>query len=435
MYYDARIETLSRGELEQLQLKRLRQTITRAAQAPYYRDLFAREGIGPESIRSLTDLRRIPFTTKQTLRDQYPYGLLTVPRREVVRMHSSSGTTGRATVIFHTAADIDAWTRLVTRCMYMAGVRPDDVFQNMTGYTLFTGGLGFHYGGERLGCMVIPVGPGNTRRQITMMREFDTTVLHVIPSYALHLVKALADEGVDPHADLNLRIVFLGAEPHSEETRRRVEDALGVQAFNSYGLSEMNGPGVAFECPARQGMHVWEDSYIMEVIDPVTLEPVPDGTPGELVLTTLCREGMPILRYRTRDITHIISAPCSCGRTHRRISRLAGRSDDMLVVKGVNIYPVQIETVLMAIAEVGSNYVIVLDTVDGNDRLTVRVEVTPEAFAGSLGALDQLRGRIIERLRSETLVTPRVELVEPYSLPRSEGKAQRVQDNRQQWGD
>ena len=435
MYYDARIETLSRSDLAQLQLTRLRQTIARAQQAPYYRELFAREAIGPDSIRSLDDLRRIPFATKQTLRDQYPYGLLAVPREQVVRMHSSSGTTGRATVIFHTAADIDAWTRLVTRCMYMAGVRAGDVFQNMTGYTLFTGGLGFHYGGERLGCMVIPVGPGNTRRQITMMREFETTVLHVIPSYALHLVKALADAGLDPRTDLNLRIVFLGAEPHSEQTRCRVQDALGVQAFNSYGLSAMNGPGVAFECPERQGMHVWEDSYILELVDPVTLEPVPEGAPGELVLTTLCREGMPILRYRTRDITHVVPGPCACGRTHRRISRLAGRSDDMLVVKGVNIYPVQIETVLMAIPEVGSNYLIVLDTKDGNDRLTVRVEVTPETFAGSLGALDRLRSYIIDRLRSETLVTPRVELVEPHSLPRSEGKAQRVQDNRAQWGD
>jgi phenylacetate-CoA ligase len=282
--------------------------------------------------------------------------------------------------------------------------------------------------------MVIPSGPGNTKRQIMLMKEFDTTVIHIIPSYALHMIKAFAEEGVDPKKDLKLRIAYLGAEPHSEETRRRVEEAFGVQAFNSYGLSEMNGPGVAFECTEKTGMHAWEDSYIMEVINPKTLEPVQEGDEGELVFTTLKREGMPILRYRSKDLAAVYTEPCPCGRTHRRITRIKGRTDDMLIVKGVNMYPVQIEKTLMAFSQVGTNFLITLDHKDYNDHMTVKVEVSPEMFTGDMKALQTLRKSITEKLRSEILITPEVQLVEPDTLPKSEGKAVRVIDNRKQWG-
>jgi phenylacetate-CoA ligase len=435
MFWDQETETLGRAELAALQLRLLQQTVGSAGNAPYYKGLFRQAGIAAEKIKSLDDLRRIPFVTKEVLREHYPYGFLAVPRDRIVRMHSSSGTTGRPTVIFHTMQDISEWTGLVARCMYMTGVRPGDVFQNMMGYGLFTGGLGFHYGAERLGAMVIPAGAGNTQRQIMLMREFETSVIHIIPSYALHFVKAFAEQSVDPHTDLRLRIAFLGAEPHSDATRRRIEEIFGVSAFNSYGLSEMNGPGVAFECPRKHGMHVWEDSYILEVIDPQTLEPVKDGDEGELVFTTLKREGMPILRYRSKDLAAVYPEACDCGRTHRRITRIKGRTDDMLIVKGVNMYPVQIEKTLMAIPEVGSNYLITLDHKDYNDHMVVKVEVSAEIFTGDLKQLEGLKKRIVESLRAEILITPTVELVEPNSLPKSEGKAVRVIDNRRQWGE
>jgi len=434
MFWDNYNETLDRIALQKLQLKLLQQTVERAQHSPYYGAVFKKEGISPDTIKSLDDLRRIPFATKDILRENYPYGLLATSKDKIVRMHSSSGTTGRPTVIFHTINDIKGWAGLVARCMYMTGVRATDVFQNMMGYGLFTGGIGFHYGAEQLGAMVIPSGPGNTKRQIMLMREFDTTVIHIIPSYALHFFKAFEEEGISPKKDLKLRIAFLGAEPHSEETRRRVEDIFGVRAYNSYGLSEMNGPGVAFECQEKNGMHVWEDNYILEVINPKTLEPVNDGEEGELVFTTLKREGMPILRYRSKDLAAVYPDPCPCGRTHRRITRIKGRTDDMLIVKGVNMYPVQIEKTLMAFPQVGTNFLITLDHKDYNDHMTVKVEVSPEMFTGDMKALQDLRKSITEKLRSEILVTPEVQLVEPDTLPKSEGKAVRVIDNRKQWG-
>lgn len=434
MCWDTKIETMDRSSLENLQLSLLQTTVQRAQQAPYYAELFKKERIVPASIKSLDDLRRIPFITKDDLRDQYPYGFLAVPRDKIVRMHSSSGSTGKPTVIFHTMQDIREWSGLIARCMYMSGVRESDVFQNMTGYGLFTGGLGFHYGAEELGAMVIPVGAGNTKRQIMLMREFETSVIHIIPSYALHFIKSLQEAGIDPRREFKLRIAYLGAEPHSDETRLRVEAALGVQAFNSYGLSEMNGPGVAFECTKKHGMHVWEDNFLIEIINPITLEPVKEGEDGEIVFTTLKREGMPLLRYRSKDIAAVITEPCPCGRTHRRLTRIKGRTDDMLIVKGVNMYPVQIEKTLMAIPQVGSNYLIQLDHKDFNDHMIVKVEVQAEMFHGDLKELQVLRKTITENLRSELLVTPEVELVEPGTLPQSEGKAVRVVDNRKQWG-
>ena len=434
MFWDNHTETLDRGSLEQLQLSLLQQTVERARQAPFYADVFSKNGITAAGIKSLDDLRRIPFITKDDLREHYPYGFLAVSRDKIVRMHSSSGTSGSPTVIFHTMQDIRQWSELIARCMYMTGVRESDVFQNMTGYGLFTGGLGFHYGAEQLGAMVIPVGAGNTKRQIMLMREFETSVIHIIPSYALHFIKSLQEAGIDPKREFKLRIAYLGAEPHSDETRLRVEAALGVQAFNSYGLSEMNGPGVAFECMEKKGMHVWEDSFLTEIIDPVTLEPVKEGAAGEIVFTTLRREGMPLLRYRTKDIAAVIAEPCACGRTHRRITRIKGRTDDMLIVKGVNMYPVQIEKTLMAIPQVGANYLIQLEHKDYNDHMIVKVEVQADMFHGDMKELQALRKTITESLRSELLVTPEVDLVEPNTLPRSEGKAVRVIDNRRQWG-
>jgi phenylacetate-CoA ligase len=314
--------------------------------------------------------------------------------------------------------------------MYMTGMRRSDVFQNMMTYGLFTGGLGFHYGAEKIGALVIPAGAGNSKRQIQLMRDFATTVIHIIPSYVLHLSTVFEELGVDPRRDTQVKIAFIGAEPHSEKMRQKIEAFYGFKAFNSYGLSEMNGPGVAFECPEQNGMHLWEDNYILEIVDPDTLKPLPDGEEGEMVLTTLLREGMPIVRYRTKDLTRVIPGPCPCGRTHRRIERIKGRTDDMLILKGVNIFPIQIEKKLMDIPGVGQNFLIVLDREGYNDHMTVKVEVNREFFLGDLKQLEGLRRRIVEDLKSAILITPKVDLVEPGSLPKGEGKAVRVVDNR-----
>ncbi|MDX9745228.1 MAG: phenylacetate--CoA ligase [Syntrophales bacterium] len=431
MFWEKDIETMDGDQLYRMQLERLRNTVESASRSSYYGKLFKEKDIHVENIKTLADLRNIPMTTKEDLRKEWPYGFLAASKDDIVRMHSSSGTTGRATVIFHTMKDIDCWTNQLARCMYMAGLRKSDVFQNMMTYALFTGGLGFHYGAEKLGAMVIPAGPGNSKRQIQLMRDFDTTAIHIIPSYALHLTTVFEEVGVDPIKDTRLRIAFIGAEPHSEKMRRRIEDFYGVKSFNSYGLSEMSGPGVAFECPEQNGLHIWEDAYLVEIIDPVTLEPLPDGQEGELVMTTLNREGMPILRYRTQDLTRIIPGTCPCGRTHRRIERIKGRTDDMMILKGVNIFPIQIEKKLMDIAGVGNNFQIILERKGFNDDMIVKVEVQREYFTGDLKELESLRRTIVNELKSDILITPRVELVEPESLPRTEGKAKRVLDNRE----
>jgi phenylacetate-coenzyme A ligase PaaK-like adenylate-forming protein len=430
VYWNQELETLSPQALEALQLERLRWTVAQALRAPFYGKLFAERGIKVESIERAEDIHRLPFTTKEDLRAEFPYGLLAVDRRDVVRLHVSSGTTGQSTVVFHSRRDIDHWADLVSRCMYMTGVRADDVFQNLSGYGLFTGGLGFHYGSERLGALTIPSGAGNSKRQVYFMQQFGTTVIHLIPSYALRLMQVMDELGVDPRRDLKLRIAFLGAEPYSEKVRQRVEQFFGLDAYNSYGLSEMNGPGVAFECPRKNGMHIWEDAFLVEVIDPQTLEPCGPGRDGELVLTTLTREAMPIIRYRTRDLTRLLSGSCACGRAHRRIDRIKGRSDDMLIIKGVNIFPMQVERVLMEIPEVGTNYRIVLEQVDGLDSMKVQVEVHSEIFKEDMRYLRRLQEKITHDLHSELLITPRVELVQPDSLPQSEGKAIRVVDRR-----
>jgi phenylacetate-CoA ligase len=429
-YWNPGMELLGRDELEALQLSRLKDILRRCGSSPFYQTWFRDAGFDPDGVESLADMRRLPCMDKNTLRVDDPALFLTVPMEDIVRVHSSSGTTGQATVVFHTATDIEAWAELVARCMFMVGVRRSDVFQNMMGYGLFTGGLGFHYGAERIGAMVIPAGSGNSKRQIQLMRDFHTTVIHIIPSYALYLLEVFKELGIDANSATDLRIAFIGAEPHTEGLRRRVEEAYGLDAYNSYGLSEMCGPGVAFECPAKEGMHVWEDSFLLEVLDPDTLEPVEDGDEGELVFTSLNREGMPLLRYRTHDLASVYPGSCPCGRVHRRITRIKGRSDDMFIVKGVNIFPMQVEKVLLGALGVGSNYQIILDTVDAMDEMRVLVEVAGELWQGEVRELNSLRRRIVEELRQEVLITPKVELVEPGSIPAGEGKAVRVLDNR-----
>jgi phenylacetate-CoA ligase len=428
VYWDAKLETLKLAALQELQLSRLRQTVEIAAQSPFYGRRLKEAGVTAANLRSLEDIRRIPLTTKDDLRT-YGKEMLTRPLTDMVRLHASSGTTGQATVIYYTRADIEAWADLVARSLYMTGMRPTDVFQNMMGYGLFTGGLGFHYGAERLGALTIPIGAGNSQRQLQLMQQFATTAIHIIPSYALYLLHTFAHQGLDPR-DLPLRLAFLGAEPHSEDMRRRIEAAYGVKAYDSYGLSEMNGPGVAFECPEQNGMHVWEDAFLLEVLDPETLEPAPPGQPGELVFTNLTRQGMPLLRYRTRDLASVDDSPCPCGRGFRRLSRIMGRSDDMIIIKGVNIFPMQIDKVLMAMPEVGTHYLVELTRHNYSDQMLVKVEVQQNFFVEDLMYLKQLQKRITEALKSELLVTPRVELVEPNTLPRTEGKAQRVVDRR-----
>jgi phenylacetate-CoA ligase len=429
-FWNKPVETLSRADLAAHQLAHLRSTIVQALKTPFYRERLPKTGIGdPGAIASPGDLRRIPFTTKDDLRRAYPNGLLAVDPEAVVRIHTSSGTTGTPTVIHHTAADIDCWADLAIRSIVATGVTRRDVFQNMMTYGLFTGGLGLHYAAERFGMMVIPAGSGNTKRQIKLMKDFGTTVVHSVPSYLLHFNTVLEQEGVR-RADLRLSKAFLGAEPHSENTRRKIEELLHIDGYNSYGLSEMNGPGVAFECVHKTGMHVWEDAYLVEVIDPETLEPVIDGEEGELVFTTLRRQATPLLRYRTRDLARFIPEPCACGRTHRRLDRIKGRTDDMLIINGVNVYPSQIETILMRTAGIGANYLIVLEKQDSLDKVIVKTEVTAERFAGEFHALEELKCSLRSQIKTEILINPAIELHEPGTLPVSEGKAKRVVDQR-----
>jgi len=430
MFWNEEIETLDRKSLEKLQLEKLQASLTAASQTPFYRKVFEDTGVDIDSIRSIEHLQDLPLTTKNDLRLSYPDGMVAVDRKEIVRMHASSGTTGKSTVIFYSRRDIEDWADLVARCMVATGTTPDDVFQNMMGYGLFTGGLGLHYGAERLGCLVIPSSTGNTMKQIQLMQDFGTTVVHITPSYSLHLVEVIRENDIDPH-DLSLKKAYIGAEPHSEATRKKIEDQYGIDAYNSYGLSEMNGPGVSFECTEKQGMHIWEDFYIVEVIDPHTGEVLPDGDEGELVLTHINREAMPIIRYRTRDLTRIIPDSCPCGRTHRRIERIKGRTDDMFIISGVNVFPSQIESVLMNVPEVGNNYQIVLDREENLDRLHIKVELYSKMFHGDLKELNRLKETIAEKIRSTVIVNPRVELLEPGSLPPSTGKAVRVIDNRE----
>ncbi|MBR3472261.1 MAG: phenylacetate--CoA ligase [Prevotella sp.] len=429
-YLNPEKETMSRDALEALQLERLQQTVRHCMNAEFYRKRFAELGITPDDIRTLDDVRRLPFTSKEDLRENYPFGLACVPLKECTRLHSSSGTTGNPTVVLHTKKDLDEWAEAVARCLWMVGSRPEDVFQNSAGYGMFTAGLGFQYGAERVGMLTVPAAAGNTTRQIKFIKDFGTTVLHAIPSYASRIFEVMNEEGVDPRKDTKLRILCIGAEPHSEEQRKRIEDNLGVKAYNSYGISEMMGPGVAFECPEQNGLHIWEDYFIVEIIDPVTLEPVPDGELGELVITTINREAMPLLRYRTRDLTRFLPGECPCGRHHRRLARLQGRSDDMIILKGVNIFPIQVEKILLKFKQLSTDYLITLETKENGDFMTIDVELN-SLFTDDFPQLRQLERDITRQLKDEILVTPKVRLVPKGTLKTSdEKKAVRVNDLR-----
>ena len=429
MYLHKELETLTRPEIEKLQLERLQKTVRHCMNSPFYKKRFEENGLTPEDIQSLDDLRKIPFTTKQDLRDTYPFGIASVSLDKAVRLHSSSGTTGNPTVIIHTQKDLDEWANAVARCLHMVGLRPSDVFQNSSGYGMFTGGLGFQYGAERLGMMTVPAAAGNTKRQLKFITDFGTTALHAIPSYVTRIYEVMQEMGIDPKRDTKLRTLIIGAEPHSEEQRRRIEEMMGVKAYNSFGMSEMCGPGVAFECQEQNGLHIWEDYYIVEIIDPDTLQPVPEGEVGELVLTTINREGMPLLRYRTRDLTRVLPGECPCGRHHKRLDRMKGRSDDMIILKGVNIFPIQIETILMQFKELTTNYLITLETKDSNDEMIIEVELE-KLFTDDYARLQVLTKNITRLLKDEILVTPHVKLVPKGTLPQSEGKAVRVKDLR-----
>ncbi len=430
--FEREIETMPLKELRELQLERLKATVKYCYEnVPFYRKKFKEAQLKPEDIKSLDDLAKIPFTVKDDLRDHYPYGILAKPLREVVRFHSSSGTTGIPTVVGYTKKDISTWAKIMARGLATAGVTSEDIVQVAYGYGLFTGGLGFHYGCEELGAATIPAGGGitPTKRQIQILKDMKSTVLCCTPSYALYLAEEAKKEGLEPEKDFSLRIGIFGAEPWSEATRKKIEKALDLRAHDVYGLSEIWGPGVGMECEAREGLHVWADHFIMEVIDPESGEVLEPGEKGELVFTTLTREAMPLLRYRTRDISVVDEEPCECGRTHPRMLRVLGRSDDMLIIRGVNVFPSQVEHVLMRIPGIGDNYQIIVDR-DILDVLKVKVEVTPEMFSDKLAELEALRRRVEEELAAVLNVSAKVELVEPGTIPRTPGKAQRVVDLR-----
>ncbi|AIY90718.1 Phenylacetate-coenzyme A ligase [Geoglobus acetivorans] len=421
------------NQLEELQVKRLRWVVRRAYDnVPFYRKKMREMDITPHDIRRIEDVVKLPFTTKDDLRANYPFGLMAVDKSELVRIHMSSGTSGKPKVVAYTERDLENWINMVARCLYMVGVRRGDVFQNLVSYTLFTGGLGFHYAAERIGAMVVPTGTGNTEKQLQYMVDFGTTVIHATPSYALRIKEVAEEKGIDTQS-LPLRIGCFGAEPWSDSTRKRLEEAFDLKAFDSYGLSEMNGPGVAFECGEQNGLHIWHDHYLVEIVDPETGEQLGEGEKGELVLTPLTKEAMPLLRYRTGDITYLMEYDrCSCGRTHPRIHRIIGRADDMIVVRGINVYPSQIEHVLMNLPEVGDHFQVVITRNGSLDEITVRVEMRDEIFTGELRDFSRIRNNVMRALQKELSIRVNVDLVEKGTLERFEGKAKRVLDLRKE---
>jgi phenylacetate-CoA ligase len=431
MIRDQYFETLSREELEALQLRRLKAVVERLYHlVPFYRRRMDQAGVKPEHLRTLADLQHFPFTTKQDIRDNYPFGMFAVPMEQVVRLHASSGTTGKPTPVGYTSRDLETWSELMARVLAAGGVHRGDIVHVAYGYGLFTGGLGFHYGVERLGAAVIPVSGGQTRRQIMLIQDFEPTVLCCTPSFALYLAEVGQEMGVN-FADTRLKVGFFGAEPWSEAMRQEIEARLHLDALDIYGLSEIIGPGVGVEClEAKQGLHLFEDHFLPEIIDPQTLEPLPPGETGELVLTTLTKEAFPLLRYRTRDVTALDYTPCRCGRTMGRIRRLMGRSDDMLIIRGVNVFPSQIESVLVDIPGVAPHYQLIVDREGHLDTLEVAVEVDEATFSDEVKQLQKLAKQIESRIKDYLTVSVKVRLVEPHSIPRSEGKAQRVIDRR-----
>ena len=433
MIYNEEFETLPREALEALQLKRLKQVVQRVYNTVgFYRRAFDQAGVQPDDIKSLDDLRKFPFTTKQDLRENYPFGLFAVPMSSVVRLHASSGTTGRSTVVGYTKRDIETWSELMVRCLVAAGLTKNDIIHNAYDYGLFTGGLGVHYGAEKLGASVIPISGGNTKRQIMILQDFGPTAICCTPSYALNLAEQGKAMGIDMKS-LKLRVGIFGAEPWSEKMRLEIENNLGITALDMYGISEIMGPGVSMEClEGRHGMHVFEDHFLVELINPETGEVLPPGEEGELVFTTITKEAFPLIRYRTRDLSRLLSEPCRCGRTHCRMTRVTGRSDDMLIIRGVNVFPAQIEAVLVGIEGLEPHYQIIVDRIGSLDTLEIQVEVSEQLFANAdeVKVLQNTERRIVKDIEDYLGVSAKVKLVEPKSLQRFEGKTSRVQDRR-----
>ncbi|OIQ53757.1 phenylacetate--CoA ligase family protein [Neomoorella thermoacetica] len=430
MYWNERYECMPAAELQELQLERLQATVRRAFfDVPFYRRAFQEIGLEPGDIKSLDDLQRLPFTTKQDLRDNYPYGMFAVPMSEIVRIHSSSGTTGKPTVVGYTRHDIDVWSELMARALVCGGATRHDIIQNAYGYGLFTGGLGIHYGSERLGASVIPISGGNTKRQVMIMKDYGSTVLTCTPSYALHIAEVMAEMGIKPE-EIKLRCGIFGAEPWSESMRQEIEKRLGISAVDIYGLSEVIGPGVGIECQEKNGLHIFADHFLIEIIDPVTGKQLPPGQRGELVITSLTKEALPVIRYRTRDITSLIPGPCPCGRTHPRVARFTGRTDDMLIIRGVNVFPSQVESVLLEMGGTEPHYLLIVDRQGSLDTLEIKVEVSETLFSDKVRRLEDLEKRLRHELESTLGISVKVTLVEPKSIQRSEGKAVRVIDKR-----
>jgi len=432
MIFNEEFETLPREALEALQLKRLQQVVQRVYHTVgFYKRAFDEAGVAPDDIQTMDDMRRLPFTVKQDLRDNYPFGLFAVPMSNIVRLHASSGTTGKPTVVGYTRRDIETWSNLMARSFVAAGLTSNDVIHNAYGYGLFTGGLGAHYGAERLGASVIPMSGGSTKKQIMILQDFGPTAICCTPSYALYLAEQGEEMGVDMRS-LRLRVGILGAEPWSERMRQEIEDRLGIKALDIYGLSEIIGPGVAIECAeGRNGLHIFEDHFIVETINPVTGETVPYGETGELVFTSLTKEAFPLIRYRTRDMSRLMEEPCKCGRTHVRMDRVSGRSDDMLIIRGVNVFPSQVESVLLGIEGLEPHYQLIVDREGSLDTLEIHVEMSEDLFSDEIKTLQNIERRITKDIKDYLGVTAKVKLVGSKSLGRSEEKAQRVVDKRE----
>lgn len=428
--WNKHFECMDRESLRKVQSGRLKETVDRAYfNVPYYRHKMQEAGLGPETINSIDDLARLPFTTKQDLRDNYPFGLFAVPMSEIVRIHASSGTTGKPTVVGYTRHDISTWSEVMARTLTCAGANRNDFIQVSYGYGLFTGGLGLHYGGEKIGASVIPISGGNTSRQLQLMRDFGSTVLACTPSYALYLAESIKDNNIN-RDELKLRVGVFGAEPWTEKMRGEIESKLGIKAIDIYGLSEVIGPGVASECLVQEGLHINEDHFYPEIIDPETLEVLPEGTIGELVFTTITKEGLPLIRYRTRDLTRLNYERCKCGRSMVRMEKCLGRSDDMLIIRGVNLFPSQVETVILDMKEIKPHYLLIVDRVNNLDTLELKVEVDEEFFLDKISQLEDLRRKIQDTLENALGLGIKVTLVEPKMIERSEGKSKRVIDKR-----
>ncbi len=430
-YWKKEIETMPHKELEEHQFQLFRKQVKFCySNSVFYKNKLKKAGIHPNDIESSQDIRKIPFTTKNDLRDNYPLGMLGVKNADIVEIHASSGTTGNPVVGAYTKRDMDVWQELMARCLYAAGVRRDDVLHIAYGYGLFTGGLGFHYGAQKIGATIIPVSGGMTQRQVKLMKDLSATILCCTPSFAVYLAETMIKEGINPQTDLKLRIGMFGAEPWSERIRERIEQQLGIKAYDVYGLTELCGPGVSVECSERNGLHIWEDHFLIETIDPKTGEIIENGESGEMVFTPLTKAGLPLLRYRTRDISIIEREKCSCNRTHARMMRVSGRSDDMLKIKGVNVFPSQIEYAIMGFPEVAPQYQIILDRPGALDTFCIKLELTKETSEDDQADLSSLTARILEKIHNITGLSPDLELVEPGAIPRTEGKARRVLDLR-----